>query len=384
MEGNPVWKLILIFSYLSVAAILAPYYRETLAVVRRNSFLAALVFLALASCIWAAMPALVLQRSIAVLGTTLLGIAFAVRLSLEEQLRLLSWVLRIIAVLSLGCVLFFPGIGVSDLGEWQGIFNYKNGLGSIMALSVLVEWQLPAVTFFSKVVNRVALLLSAVLLVFSSSITPLIALVGSLLFIEIYKFAAKRLRIPIYAILLATVLIIAACVTLIPMDGERVAGALGRSSDLTGRAAIWSMVLSFIPARPVLGYGYSGFWSGASPESSEIDWAMGTVIMYSHNGYLEILLTLGVVGSLLTLGFLGTGLKRAYSCLEPNRSSVDFWPLAFLFFFLLHNLAECTILMQDLEWAVCVAIIIGTDTTLFVPHAEQEEELLLMPGEGMI
>jgi exopolysaccharide production protein ExoQ len=380
-EGNPVWRLILAVSYVSVAMILVPCYRETLFVARRNWFLLTLVILALVSSSWAAMPAQVLQRSIAVLGTTLLGLAFAVLLSLEEQLRLLSWVFRIIAVLSLACVLFLPGTGVSDVGEWKGIFSYKNGLGSIMALSFLVEWHLPAHSYFSKIVNRLAILLSGVLLVFSSSITPLVGVVGALLFIEIYKLAVHRFQIRRYAIVLGMMLIIASGVAMLHMDSAGLVGALGRSSDLTGRAAIWSMVLSVIPQRPMLGYGYAGFWNGATPESLLVDWAMGSVIMYSHNGYLEILLTLGAVGLLLSLGFLWTGIKRAYSCSERSSSSVDLWPLAFLFFFLLHNLAECTILMQDLEWAVCVATIVGADAALLDSATEQEEGLAFVPGE---
>jgi exopolysaccharide production protein ExoQ len=385
-DGNPVWKLILSFSYLGVAIILVPYYRETLFVVRRNWFLAALVLLALVSCLWARMPTLVVQRSIAVLGTTLLGIAVAVRLSLEDQLRLMSWLFRIIAVLSLACIVFLPSYGISssieDHGEWRGIFSHKNGLGSVMALSVLVEWHLPARTRFSKVVKRIALLLSGALLVFSSSLTSTFALVASLLFIEIYKLAKQRLRIPLYAIVLATSLITASGVTLLLVDTKGVTTALGRSSDLTGRTEIWSLVMSYIPERPVLGYGYSGFWNGASPESIAIDQVMGVKIMYSHNGFLEILLTLGAVGLLLTLGLLGTGIRRAYYCSERNRSSVDHWPLAFLFFLLLHNVTECTILFQNLEWAICVATIAGTDSALFAPGVEQEEELLLMPNEG--
>ncbi len=384
-DGNTVWKLILSVSYLSVAVMLVSYYRETLFVLRRNWFMVALVLLALVSCFWAAMPALVLQRSIAVLGTTLLGIALAVRLSLEGQIRLLSWLLRIIALLSLACVLLLPSYGISDLveshGEWRGIFSHKNGLGCVMALSVLVECQLPAHTRFSKVAKRIALLLSAVLLVFSGSLTPMFALVGSLVFIEIYKLATRRFRIPLYAIVLAALLIVASGVTVLLVDTERITGLLGRSSDLTGRTEIWSLVMSYIPERPVLGYGYSGFWNGASPESIAVDRVMGVVIMYSHNGYLEILLTLGAVGFLLTLGFLGTGIRRAFYSSERNRSSMDLWPLAFLFFFLLHNLAECTILWQDLEWAICVATVVGTDPALLAPDAEQEEEFLFVPSE---
>jgi O-antigen ligase len=386
-EGNPIWKLILSISYLSVAVILVPYYRETLFVVRRNWFLVALVLLALVSCSWAAMPALVLRRSVAVLGTTLLGIALAVRLSPEDQLRLMSWLFRIIAVLSLACILLLPTYGISDSvedhGQWRGIFSHKNGLGYVMGLSVLVEWQLPAHTRFSKVVKRLALLISAVLLVFSGSLTPMFALIGSLLFVEIYKIATLRFRIPLYAIVLAT-LLIASGATVFLVDTEGVAAALGRSSDLTGRTEIWSLVVSYIPERPVLGYGYSGFWNGASPESIAVDRVMGVMTMYSHNGYLEILLTLGIVGFLLTVGFLGTGLKRAFYRSQRNRCGIDLWPLAFLFFFLLHNLAECTILWQDLEWAICVATVVGADRALFAPDAEQEERVLFVPSEEFI
>jgi exopolysaccharide production protein ExoQ len=384
-DGSPAWQLVLGVCYLSVAILLIPYYRETLFVVRRNWSLTALVLLALVSCLWADQPSLVLRHSIAVFGMTLFGVALAVRLSLEEQLRLLSWILRIIAVLSLLCVLFFPSFGRSALpdqqGEWQGIFGYKNALGSTMALSVLVEWMLPADTLASKVISWLAMLVSAVLLVFSTSITPLAALVGSLLFIAIYKFAMVRLRIPLYAVVLGTLLIVAAGVTVLSVDSEGTFGALGRTSDLTGRTEIWSIVLSYIPWRPVLGYGYSGFWGGAAPESSAVDRAMGSMIMYSHNGYLEILLNLGAVGLLFTLAFLAGGMKRAYDWSGRNKSSVGLWPLAFLFFFLLHNIGECSILFQQLEWAVCVATAVGADVALLESAAEQEEKLLFVPNE---
>jgi exopolysaccharide production protein ExoQ len=386
-EGNPIWKLILSLSYLGVAAILLLHYRDTLFVIRRNWFLVALVLLAPVSCWWAATPALVLQRSTAVLGTTLLGVALAVRLSLEEQLRLMIWVFRLIAVLSLACVLLLPSYGISDSpdshGEWQGIFSHKNGLGSVMALSVLAEWQLPASTRRSTVTKRLATLLSTVLLVFSGSLTPALALVCSLLFIEVFKFATQRLRIPLYAIACGGVLIIASGVTVLLVDSDRIASVLGRSSDLTGRTEIWRLVTPYIRERPILGYGYSGFWSGASPESETIDRAMGIEVMYSHNGYLEMFLTLGAVGFLFTLGFLATGIKRALSMGQRVVSEVHLWPLAFLSFFLLRNLAECTILLQNLEWALCVAVVLRTDSALFAPRAEQEEAFLLLPSEEL-
>ena len=384
-DGNVVYKLILTLSYLGVTTVLLVNYRETLFVLRRNWSLVALLVLTLLSCTWASSPTIVLQRSIAVLGTTLFGVALAVRLTFEDQLRLMSWVFRIIAVLSLTCIVLLPRYGISSLadqeGAWRGVFVQKNGLGSIMALSVLVEWHLSTDTAFSKVLNRVALLLSAALLFFSSSITPALALIGCLLFIQLYKFALHRLRLrPPFAVALSSLLLLTAGAALSLLESEKIAATLGRSSDLTGRTEIWRWVLSYIAEHPILGYGYSGFWFGASPDSLAIDRAMGIRIMYSHNGYLEILLTLGGVGFVLALAFLGTGMKRAFYCSERGQTSAHLWPLALLFFVILHNFAECTILFQDLEWALCVAAVVAADAVLLESVAVQEASLLV-PSE---
>ncbi len=373
IEGNPVWRMILTISYLAVATVLIPWYRETIFVLRRNWFLVSLVLLALLSSLWAEMPDLVLRKSIGVLGTTLFGIALAVRFSFREQLRILSWLFRIIAVLSLACIVLLPSYGISNEGEWQGIFEYKNALGSMMALSVLIEWQLPTDSRVAKLLKCCALLLSAVLLRFSDSITPTVALIGALLLIEIYKFAALRLRIPLYAIFLTTSILVTAGMGLLVANEDSVAEALGRSSNLTGRTEIWNMVVSFIPQRPILGYGYSGFWQGASPESTEVNRVMRGLVMYSHNGYLEMLLTLGAIGLLITVIYLCIGMKRARYFSGQRQAGTELWPLAFLFYFILHNLGECTILIQDIEWAICVACIAGTDPMLFSFTTEEDE-----------
>jgi len=382
-EGNPVWRTILSVSYLSVALILVPYYRETLYVIRRNWPLASLIALMLVSCVWAYIPSLVLRRSIAALGATLFGLALSIRLSLKDQLRFLSWLFRIVGLLSLACVILAPGRGILD-GEWRGIFQHKNILGSMMALSVLVEWHLPTDTLPSRILNILTLVLSAVLLIFSRSATPAIALIGAIAFLAVYRVAVRRFRIPRYAILLATFLMIASSISVFLWHSETVMGALGKSSDLTGRTEIWSGALSFVQEHPLLGYGYWGFWSGASPDSSALERVMGTSIMYSHNGYLEILLTLGAVGFVLVLAFLACGIKRAYECSRHNPFGVDLWPLAFLLFLVLHNIGECTILVQDLEWSLCVATVISTDAALFAPVYKQEaEDLVLNPNQGL-
>ena len=386
-DGNVVWKLILGVSYLAVAIILVEHYHKTVFFLRRNLVLMALVALAFASCLWASVPALVLQRGLAVFGTTLLGIGLAVRLPLEDQLRLMSWVFRIITILSLLCIVLLPSYGITDSfeshGEWRGIFSHKNQLGSAMALSVLVESQLPVDTRFGKIARVVAMLLSALLLVRSNSLTAMLALSGSLLLAGLYKFSAQCLRMPAYAIVFVAMLLLASGTPLLFANSDGATGVLGRSSDLTGRGQIWSLVLSYAMQRPLLGYGYSGFWSGASPQSITINQAMGTEIMYSHNGYLEMFLVLGAPGLFLALAFLGVGVRRALRYSEFSRSNVRLWPLAFLSFFLLYNLTECTILFQGLEWALCVATIVAADPARVLLYAEEDDEPALSPAEQL-
>lgn len=379
VEGNAQWRLILTGCYLGVATVLLPWYRQTILVLRRNWSLVALVLLALLSSLWAEIPDLVLRKSIGPLGTTFLGIALAVCFSFQDQLRLLSWIFRIIAVLSLVFIVLIPSYGLSQQGELRGIFEYKNALGSMMALSVLVEWQRAAMTRIATVFKIAAVLLSAVLLVVSNSITPMVALVGALLLMEIYKLGALRLRIPLYAIFVAASILVATGAAMLAATSDTVTGVVGRSSNLTGRTEIWGLVLPYISQRPVLGYGYSGFWLGASKESMAIDHIMRGWVTYAHNGYLEMQLTLGAVGLLLTLVFLGIGMKRALSFSKHRQTFAALWPLAFQFYFIVHNLGECTILIQDLEWAICVSCVVGTNPMLLSFYAPQDDELALIP-----
>lgn len=380
-DGNPAWRSVLTISYLAVALVLLPWYRETLFVLRNNWSLVLLLVLAVLSSLWAAAPELVLRKSIGLFGTTLFGIALALRLSLQEQLRMLSWLFRVLAVLSLAYVVLFPSYGISSEGEWKGVFGHKNALGTAMGLALLVEWHLPVTNSISKVLKSAAMLLYVFLLLHSDSVTPGLAFLVSLIFLKSYKFAALRLRVPLYAFFVIIATLAWAGLSFVFANSGTVMGLLGRSSNLTGRKEIWGLVISFIPQRPILGYGYWGFW--VSPESFVVNRALHGPVMYSHNGYLETLLSLGAIGLLLTLTFIGTGIKRALDLSRQRQFGTELWPLAFVLYFVLHNLGEVTILQQQLEWAMCVSCIAGSDLQLLAYCAEEEAELPLIPLEEL-
>jgi exopolysaccharide production protein ExoQ len=72
---------------------------------------------------------------------------------------------------------------------------------------------------------------------------------------------------------------------------------LGKDPTLTGRTELWEYVTGFISERPVLGWGLTAFWSTANPLADEVSSALGWTVPEAHNGLLEMLLEVGVVGT---------------------------------------------------------------------------------------
>jgi O-antigen ligase len=77
--------------------------------------------------------------------------------------------------------------------------------------------------------------------------------------------------------------------------------ALGRTSNLSGRTELWKGILQ-IHTNPIVGTGFESFWLGERLQR------LGEMFRWhpneAHNGYLEIYLTLGVIGLSILAGVL--------------------------------------------------------------------------------
>jgi len=361
-DGDARTQLFLAILYLAVAVLALSDFRSTIWTIRRTPAILALLLLAVASSLWAEAPDHVFRRAVALAGTCLFGIVLAARFTLLDQLKLLRWSLRLAAVLSVAIISLGHGVLMSTGGpSARGVFNHKNRLGAAMALALLIEWYIPEQTRFLKTIRVVSLPLFAALLLYSNSMTSVVTVAVTFLVMWAFRTIYRRYRLLVPVLfpmfLLSGILLGAAGVGV-----GSLTGSMGRSSDLTGRTELWGSIASMILERPVLGYGFSGFWEGASSRASVVENAIGWSPSYSHNGYLEITLSLGVVGLFLFLWILRAGLRRALLCAENPQSTTDLWPLAFLVFFTIHNLAECSILWQNcLEWSLCVTTIMAAD-----------------------
>jgi exopolysaccharide production protein ExoQ len=133
----------------------------------------------------------------------------------------------------------------------------------------------------------------------------------------------------------------------------------GRGSNsvttLTGRLPLWSMALDFVARRPVTGYGFYSFWTPDHIQyfSDKLNWG----VPESHNGYIELLLSLGVVGLGLYMLLIGTAVMRyrRLACTMPLASTV--FPVALFTFFLIVMFCDVIALNIDLVTTIVFAYV---------------------------
>ena len=363
-EGDERTQVVLAIAYFVVGILSFFCFRATTRGFLRNPTLLALLILACVSAAWSDSPDLVIRRALGLVGTSLFGVMLATQFSFDEQLRLLRWAFRIAAAGTVALLILSPGRALSAPGGGagiRGVFPHKNILGAGMALAFLVEWYLRDMTPRSKMMRLFSLLAFGALLAASDSMSSIITLIAALTGVWIVRVLCGQFRIPITAVALFAALMVTSA-TVTGIGSGDILGILGRSSDMTGRTELWSAVVDAVAEKPILGFGFSGFWKGASAGSETVQGQIQWTPTYSHNGYLEITLSLGLLGLLMALWLLANGFSRAWKWRQESDSPQDSWPLAVLMFVLIHNLTECSIAWQNcLEWSVCVAAIIGSD-----------------------
>ncbi|WP_088889063.1 O-antigen ligase family protein [Leptolyngbya ohadii] len=344
--------------YLITAGLLLLRWKKVLHLVRQDGWIWSIVALAGLSILWSADPPNTRSAVISLVGTTLFGLYFATRYSFKEQLQLLAWMFGISMVLSILFAIALPkyGImaGVHD-GALRGIYTHKNVLGRTLPLAgvvfVLLAGVLPA---------RRRLLLSGLAVLFvllflarsTAGTAILIVLLVAWIAYRILRWQNERL-VPVA--LMSITLAIGLFMVLSQTIGL-LFGIFGEDVTLTGRTEIWPLVVDMIQKRPWLGYGFNGFWHGIQGESAYVVRAMRWPVPDSHNGLLDLWLSLGFVGVCLFFWSYWATLIRGIACARQG-SPLNLWPLLFLTYFVLINIAESSLLSQNtIFWMLYTAV----------------------------
>ena len=352
-EGNvPEFALQLAF-YAVAFCFIAKHWRTVLRATWHAKWIVALVAIAVASSAWSHDPLFTLRRSIVLLATTVYGIYFGGRFTVNEQLRLLSWTFALVVCSSLFMVIFLPQYGLDHgnfIGAWRGAFLQKNLCARAMVLAALVFYFVrpPAVSW----IRWVGVAASLCLIAASRSATGaimVIVIIAVLIFLRNAKLNLTAL-VPIVNGIGTLVIALA---FLIWMEKSPLLALVGKNPTLTGRTDLWSAVLVSILRHPWLGYGFNAFWAGLQGGSSSLLLSVGWYMGHSHNGFLDLTLDLGLLGlATFAVGYLVLS-KRALQIVRRVPGPASYWLCAFMCLMVLYNLDDGAILKQnDIFWVL--------------------------------
>jgi O-antigen ligase len=147
--------------------------------------------------------------------------------------------------------------------------------------------------------------------------------------------------------------------------------AMGRDSTLTGRTELWDDVLH-VAGNPLFGTGFESFWLG---DRLQLIWAKHWWHPNeSHNGYLELFLTLGWLGVVL-FGFLVIcGYRNVVASLSRD-SELGRLRLAYLIVALLYNVSEAAFKVMHPVWITFIFAVVAT------PNSMRSEDVRAPAGQ---
>jgi len=380
-QGSPLMKVAWACIYLVILLALFHHRREVGSLLRSNKTFVLFLVLSFVSIRWSVDSQATLQKSVALILSAMVGLEFARRYTIEQQLRLVWGVLALIMVLGVVAQVVFPGF-VPDMdldagdGGWNGIVTTKNSWARLIVLAGLVVLTRPRRSRLTKITLPILMVIVLALLVASRSAGGLLIMVTMLaLFVGFRALRWNRTRLVMLSAVLAVVT--AGTVSYVVTHADQAARMLGKDATMTGRVPIWQESLQFVARSPVLGYGYAAFWSQNSRPGRLVREAIHwDTLPHAHNGYIDLALELGGVGLLLYFASYFIAMKRA-ALLVRRSSAIELrWPLAFLCVVFLYQLNEASIVSANqLIWILYSSV-------LFSVAIEAQNSALPLPEEA--
>jgi exopolysaccharide production protein ExoQ len=93
------------------------------------------------------------------------------------------------------------------------------------------------------------------------------------------------------------------------VSGLMTMGRQDSMDELTGRMPIWNELMHYVNQRPLTGYGYESFWTAENIE--DLSDALGWRFRQAHCGYIDMVLSVGLVGGTCALLIVITGIHKA-------------------------------------------------------------------------
>lgn len=354
-EGNPLDRVFLIVMFFIGLIILVKRKFSWVNIIKENIWLLLLLSYMLLSCLLADTPFISFKRwsrqLIAVVMMFVIASEPQPWKSLESLLRRTIYILIPFSYI---LIHYFPKYGrlyVHHSGDlmWTGAAMHKNTLTQLCVTAIFfliwtfIRRQQGSIipVFRYQTYLEVFILILALMMMggpyhsFMYSATASAAGIIGIGMLAALFWYKKRGAIPGSAILTTLTVFIIAYGTVTPMLGKLtlvdISSMVGREETLTGRTEVWNRLVPVAMNRPILGHGFNSFWTTGSRDEFNMTGA--------HNGFLDIILSLGLVGLGLYTIFFVSNIRKAQRVLTQNFDWGVFW-ICTLLMGLLSNITE--------------------------------------------
>jgi O-antigen ligase len=317
----------------------------------------AIAFLILAplSALWSIDRSATLLRDVSLSSIVLICFAACVDGSDPRRFQQLALPpLMIILIASLVVGVIMPdsiaeiGNDASQRNAWHGITHGKNEFGMDASLGVIICTN----AWLARVKYRVwafaGAVAAGVCLILSRSNTSLFATivaVGSMVLLLRVPLIKRKYSTHVVVAIAATIVVYELVIqNVIPGTHtllSPITNLVGKDTTFSARTIIWKVIKEHIQWAPYLGTGYGAYWVGPFPTSPSYIF-LGIMDFYpteSHNGYLEVMNDLGLLGLSCLCLFLVVFIRQALELLRSDRSQAALY-LALLFQEMVMNMSE--------------------------------------------
>jgi O-antigen ligase len=338
-----------------------------------NLGLVAFMVLAVLSAAWSVDSGSTLRRFVSLASIVLMCIGICLAGWSRHRFRQVAIPpVMSILVASLVLGMIYPdkvihlGTDISQKDAWHGITYNKNQLG--MTASVLI------ILFFHRWLTQRAgviwsiagMAVALTCLLLSRSSTSLLTSMMCMLFMVLWmRVPVIKQRYSTHVVVgLAGIILLYGLVILDVIPGvgtlmKPVMSLTGKDATFSSRSLVWEIIKEHIRAAPLLGTGYSAYWQPLPTPSSPSYVFMYLLFFYpteSHNGYLEVMNDLGIVGLICLLVYIVSFIRQALQLMRFDRSQAAMY-LALLFQQMIANLSESDWFSRS---TICIIFILAT------------------------
>lgn len=367
LDGSPVDRALFISLEVAALIVVISRGRRVGSILLQNWPFWLFFSYAALSISWSDYPLVTLKHWIKGIGDLLMILIVLTEQDVSDAIkRLFTRLAFVLVPLSVLFLKYYLQLGRVLNLSWEmepvGVSTQKNGLGELCDfLGLVLLWRLRSAYNDREDPNRKrrllalgAVLAMAVWLLWTCNSMTSICTLSMASIVMLLSTRPTFRRRPALVHFLIGALLCCTIYALFSQSSGSLLTGLGRDPTLTGRTDIWNAALGVRNNR-LVGVGYESFWLGTRLEEM---WEAipGLRVNEAHNGYIEIVLTLGYIGAILLGILIATGYRNV---LAGYRSDPEVASLRMAFFFaaITNALTEAAFRIMGPPW---IAFLLAT------------------------